>query len=246
MADRVLFASDVHLTPRVPEVAERFTAFLRQAEGARALYILGDLFDYWIGPKQMGVPGFSDVFPRLRALRDSGTELFFMAGNRDYMLERRFAAEQGLTTLPDVAEVTLGSKRVLLTHGDLLCTRDHAYHRMRRVIRSWWARRILRNLPLKLSLGLAAGFRGASGREIGMKPDYLLDPDFEEARRWLERGYDALVFGHVHTGERFRVRLPDREADIFVLGSWNDLPSYVEWDGGGLRLERFGAPILSA
>ncbi len=74
----------------------------------------------------------------------------------------------------------------------------------------------------------------------------MLDPDFEEARSWLERGYDALVFGHVHTGERFRVSLADRTADIFVMGSWHDVPNYVEWDGADLHLRRYGVPIHSA
>jgi UDP-2,3-diacylglucosamine hydrolase len=236
---RVLFVSDVHLTPEQPEIQRLFGEFLDLAAGARALYVLGDLFDYWVGQKQARLPGFAEVLDRLRDLAENGTDVHFMAGNRDFMLDHAFASSLGMRPLPDVAAATVGDKRVLLTHGDLLCTRDLPYHRMRRVIRSRLARLLMRAMPLRAGIRLAGGFRQASGKEISRKSAYVLDPDFEEARRWLERGYDALVFGHVHRGERYRVTLPDREADIFILGSWEDAPSYVEWDGRELRLRAY-------
>jgi UDP-2,3-diacylglucosamine hydrolase len=237
--DRVLFVSDVHLSPDEPEVFVRFCRFLRDdAAGARALYILGDLFDFWIGRRQASIPGYGEVFRRIRALRDEGTEVFFIQGNRDYMLTEPFAAAHGIRVLSDVAEIALGERRVLLTHGDLLCTRDLAYHRMRRVIRSRPARALLSALPMPVALRIAGGVRRASGTEVRQKSAYVLDPDFGEIKAWLGRGFDTLIFGHVHKGEQYRVRLDGREADVFVLASWEDVPNWVLWDGGELSFVR--------
>ena len=235
--ERVLFTSDVHLTPREPEIFLHFMKFLREeVPGARALYLLGDLFDFWVGRKQAELPAFAEVLLRLRELSERGTEICFLPGNRDFALDREFAAGQGIRMLPDVAEVRLGSRRVLVTHGDLLCTRDVRYQRMRPIIRSRVVRNIFTRLPLRTSLKLAAGARSASGAEIGRKSAYVLDPDFEEIRAWLSKGFDALIFGHVHTGLHYRIDLEGSSAEVFVLSSWEHQGSFVEWNGEGLAL----------
>lgn len=239
--ERVLFVSDVHLTPAEPEIYLLFHRFLvDEAPGARALYLLGDVFDAWLGPRQLARPGYEPIFRTFRELRDSGTDLYFLPGNRDFLLRDPFAAAHGLTLLPDVAEARLGPRRVLLTHGDLLCTRDVDYHRMRRVIRSAPVRRLVDLLPWPLLARFAAGLRKKSGREIERKGTYATSPDFELAKRWLARGFDALIFGHVHRGERFSVRLEERTADLFILGSWEDRPGFVEWTGAELVLRPYG------
>jgi UDP-2,3-diacylglucosamine hydrolase len=238
--ERVLFVSDVHLTPAEPDIFLHFMKFLREvACGARALYVLGDLFDFWVGRRQAELPGFAEVLRRLRELAEQGTEVHFLAGNRDFALDRELAAGHGIRMLSDFAEVRLGGGRVLLTHGDQLCTRDVWYQRMRPVIRSRLVRGVFTRLPLSVSLKLAAGARSASGAEIGKKSAYVLDPDFEEVRAWLSKGFDALVFGHVHTGEHYRLDLGDRRADVFVLSSWERGGSFVEWDGERLSLRTY-------
>ncbi len=234
---RMLFVSDVHLTPSEPEVFLAFVRFLREvAAGSRALYLLGDIFDFWVGDRQAEMPGFREVFREIARLRESGTEVFFLPGNRDFALEEPFAGAHGLRVLPDVARAAVGDRHVLLTHGDLLCTRDHAYHRMRRIIRSRPARAVLRRLPLRLALAVAGGLRRTSGRAVRGKPGWILEPDFEEAVSWLETGHDALIFGHVHRAAQYRVRREDGAAEIFVLGAWADGPNHVEWDGERLAL----------
>jgi UDP-2,3-diacylglucosamine hydrolase len=240
LGGRIYLVSDVHLHPAQPEVFLAFCRFLDEVvRGARALYVLGDLFDFWIGPRQLRIPGFSEIFSRTRRLREEGTEVFFLAGNRDFALDGPFATAQGLRVLGDRAEAVFGEKRVLMTHGDLLCTRDRAYLRMRRWIRSRVARRIMDRLPLGLLLRLTRGLRAASGREIERKAGYVLEPDYRLAKEWVADGFDALVFGHVHRGERLEIDLGDRSAEIFVLGSWEDGPNYVEWSGEGLALRRY-------
>jgi UDP-2,3-diacylglucosamine hydrolase len=236
--ERVLLVSDVHLSPHEPEVYLRFMRFLdEEVAGARALYILGDLFDFFVSRRQAELPAYAEVFARLRHLSEDGTAVSFLPGNRDFNLDGELAARNGIRMLGDVAETQLGALRVLLTHGDLLCTRDVRYHRMRKIIRSRLIRGILSRLPLSLSLKLAGGARRASGAEIARKSAYVLDPDFEEVRAWVERGYDALVFGHVHTGEHYRIGLEGRSADVFVLDSWDRGGNFVLWNGEGLSLE---------
>ena len=238
--ERALVVSDVHLTPRDPETVHLFLQFLRtEAEGAGALHIIGDLFDFWLGRKQATMPGYAPILSALARLAEGGTEVTFLPGNRDFALGAETLGSRGVRVLPDVAEVRFGPRRVILTHGDLLCTRDHRYHQMRRVIRSRPALSILEALPRGVAMRLAGGFRKASGVEIEAKSRYVLDPDFEEARRWLEKGFDALIFGHVHTGEHYRVDLEDRTADIVVLPSWQDQPGFALWDGEAIRLQRF-------
>jgi UDP-2,3-diacylglucosamine hydrolase len=242
-AGRVLFTSDIHLTPEQPEIFLAFLRFLDDvASGAEALYILGDLFDFWVGEAQLDVPGYGEVFRRIRRLADDGTAVFFLAGNRDFVLDGPFAEARGLTLLPDVAEVALGDRRAILTHGDLLCTRDVRYLGMRRVLRSRPVRGLLHRLPGRLVLSLAERLRKTSEREIAAKPAWVMAPDFREARAWLERrGCDTLIFGHVHWGERYRLALGAGEADVIVLGSWEHVPNYAEWDGSDLRLVSYDA-----
>ena len=238
--ERVLFVSDVHLTPAMPDVFLHFCRFLtREAVGARALYILGDLFDFWIGRRQVMQAPYSEVLRRIRDLAEAGTDVFFVQGNRDYMVDAGFAGAHGMKLLPDVSEVTFGGKRIIVTHGDLLVTKDVGYLRMRKILRSRLARFLLGNMPWSLARRISARVQRATGSAVRAKPRYLIDPDWGEARRWLADGADALVFGHVHRGEQYHLYVEGRPVDIFILGAWEDRPGYVEWDGESLALRRF-------
>ncbi|MEN8148984.1 MAG: (d)CMP kinase [Planctomycetota bacterium] len=240
--ERVLFVSDVHLTPALPDVFLRFCRFLTdEAAGARALYILGDLFDFWIGRRQVRQAPYAEVLRRIRELSEAGTDVFFVQGNRDYMLDAGFAAAHGMKLLPDVAEVTVGGKRIVVTHGDLLVTKDVAYLRMRRVLRSRPMRWLLANLPLSLALRISGRVQRATGSAVRAKPAYVLEPDWGLARRWLSDGVHALVFGHVHRGEHVRLFVDGRRADVFIPGAWEDRPGWVEWDGEKLALRSASA-----
>jgi UDP-2,3-diacylglucosamine hydrolase len=237
VAVKALFVSDIHLSPAAPAEFRAFLRFLDEATpGIDRLYVLGDLFDIWVGPKQARVPGFDRVLARFRALRDRGTRVGFVRGNRDFLLAGPCARDAGLEVLPDRADVEIAGRRLILTHGDLLCTRDRAYHRMRRVIRSGPARAAMRRLPLGLALRLARGFRWASVAEVTRKSDYRMGLDLAEARAWLEGGADAIVCGHVHRGERYRFRFEGRTADLISLPAWDRTPGYAEITDSGLRL----------
>jgi UDP-2,3-diacylglucosamine hydrolase len=242
VAVKALFVSDVHLSPADPRVFGLFLRFLAEVvPGVARLYVLGDLFDIWIGPRQATIAGFDRVLSRLRALRTEGTEIGFVRGNRDFLLEGPCALRAGLDVLPDKATVTIAGRRLILTHGDLLCTRDRAYHRMRRIIRSRPARAVMKRLPLGFALRLARGFRWASVAEVARKSDYHMGLDPGEVRSWLEDGIDAIVCGHVHRGERYRFQLDGRSAELVSLPAWDRAAGYAELTEEGFRLRPWPA-----
>ncbi|MGH8189338.1 MAG: UDP-2,3-diacylglucosamine diphosphatase, partial [Steroidobacteraceae bacterium] len=144
-----LFISDLHLDGSRPGITEQFLEFLeREGRQARALYILGDLFEAWIGDDDPH-PDNRRVIAGLRSLRDTGVDCFLMHGNRDFLIGSRFCRETGARLLPDGTIIDLYGRPVLLMHGDLLCTDDHAYQRLRRIVRNPLVQFTLRRLSLR-------------------------------------------------------------------------------------------------
>src|SRR5512137_2087133 len=145
---KTLFISDLHLDPASPGIQQQFLAFLEsEARSARALYILGDLFEVWLGDDDPA-PASRAVVHALRALTDAGVPCFVMHGNRDFLIGERFCRETGATLLPDGAVVDLYGQRALLMHGDVLCTDDVSYQRLRRIVRNPAVKWIFRRLSL--------------------------------------------------------------------------------------------------
>jgi UDP-2,3-diacylglucosamine hydrolase len=231
----VVVAGDVHLSAEHPQVAERFLGFLHGLAGRCAtLVLLGDVFDYWVGRRQGHDPFERTVIGALDALARAGTRLAFQGGNRDYA----FDGADGLAVevWPDVVRTTWGGRRVLLTHGDLLCTADVRYQGMRRLLRSAPARGTLRALPHGAARWVARGLRDLSERETRRKAYASMGIDYGIARAWLdEHGADLLVAGHVHTGVHHR--LPGEPVrDVLVLKDWDAGGGVVRWDGRSVDL----------
>ena len=153
-----LFIADLHLDPERPAITELFGRFIdEEARGADALYILGDLFEAWVGDDDPSATG-TFVADKLRGLADSGVPVYFMRGNRDFLLGEDYARRAGMTILPDPAVVVLHGKPTLLTHGDLLCTGDTAYQQFRAQTRdpAWQARFLSQPLPARLAFAQQA------------------------------------------------------------------------------------------
>ena len=235
MEPTVVVVGDVHLSPEDPAGAARFDAWLASLAGrCSTLVLLGDLFDYWVGRRQGSEPLPRQVLSRLASLSKAGTRLAFLAGNRDYA----FDGADGLDVAiwPDVVRTRWGSRTVVMTHGDLLCTADARYQSMRRFLRSRPARGALAALPHRAATYLARGLRDLSLRETRRKPYASMGIDYGVARAWLT-AYDAdvLVAGHVHTGVHHR--LPgDRPRDVLVLKDWEGGGGVVRWDGASVAL----------
>jgi UDP-2,3-diacylglucosamine hydrolase len=232
------FIADLHLSPERPEVTEAFLAFLQQrVEGAEALYILGDLFEAWIGDDDPS-PLARQVLGALRGLTRGGTRLYFQHGNRDFLVGKRFAAATGAALLTDEALVELDGRRVLVMHGDSLCLDDEAYQRFRRKVRFPPVKWLLAHLPLKKRLQIAARWRAGSKAANRNKPDSIMDVTPAEVERLMEHyQVDTLIHGHTHRPATHEVQVAGRAGQRWVVGDWDQKAWAIEAREGELELQ---------
>ncbi len=236
-----LFISDLHLCPERPEINAAFFDFLQNtAAGAEALYILGDLFEAWIGDDDPA-PLSQQVIHALRALTDGGTRLYFLHGNRDFAVGKRFARETGATLLKDHALVTLDGEQVLVLHGDTLCTDDVAYQKFRCRIRNPLLLAIMRRLPLSTRQNI-----GIKGREKSMaansnKSAGIMDVSPATVRAMMAQyGVTTMIHGHTHRPCCHELVLDDgKAARRIVLGDWGSQGWVVTVDNEGPKLSSF-------
>ena len=221
-----LLIADLHLHPSTPEVTEGFLAYLSDsASQADALYILGDLFEAWIGDDILDTPDIdplaTQVVEALKALTDGGTLLYLMHGNRDFLLGTRFAETCGAILLPDPYRTELGGKPVLLMHGDSLCTRDDAYMAFRTQARDpQWQTQVLA-MPLAARLELAKSLRHQSGEANSNKAEDIMDVTPEEVdRAMIEHDVATLIHGHTHRPAVHVLEVDGQPARRLVLGDW--------------------------
>ncbi len=233
-----LFISDLHLDPARPHITDLFGRFIdSEARDADALYILGDLFEAWVGdddPSDVG--GF--VARKLRGLRDAGVPVYFMRGNRDFLLGDDYADRAGMTILPDPAVVLLHGKPTLLMHGDLLCTDDVAYQQFRAQTRNpEWQRQFLAQ-PLPARLAFAGQARAASkAHQSGLQTQGLMEAITDVAPATVDAtlaryGIDTLIHGHTHRPAMHEHAGRRR----IVLGDWYEQGSVLRMDADGMTL----------
>jgi UDP-2,3-diacylglucosamine hydrolase len=242
-----LFISDLHLDAREPAAGEQFLQFLRQrAAQSEALYILGDLFEAWIGDDAPD-PQAARVCEALRELARGGVPCYVMHGNRDFLLQRDFEQRSGVRLLTDPVIVELYGERVLLTHGDALCTADRPYQLLRGVVRdSGWQRRFLR-LPLAVRQALARQARAGSRQHTGTTAAYIMDVEPAAVLAAMRAcGVRSLIHGHTHRPAVHEFQLDGAPARRIVLGAWHEAGSCLAWQRSGFKLEQLPrAPDLS-
>ena len=238
-----LFISDLHLEPARPEIGEQFLAFLAgPAREADALYILGDLFEAWIGDDDPN-PYYAQMKSAIRALSDSGVPVFFMHGNRDFMIGERFAAEAGVTLLDDPHPIELHGENVLLSHGDALCTDDVEYQKVRAMTRNpdWQAMMLSKSIEERIAFAMQAREQSlARGESMTEEIADVNQGAVEQAIR--DSGADILLHGHTHRPAVHPFHVDGRPVHRIVLGDWYEQGSMVEWDGDGPRLEELPRP----
>ena len=218
----ILLISDLHLEQERPDISRAFLHFLKaRAVQAEALYILGDFFEVWIGDDAMS-PFQRSIAQALRQLSDSGTRIYLMHGNRDFMLGKAFCREAGCTLLGDPSVVELGDERVLLMHGDSLCTQDAAYMKLRRWLRNPLSLFLLRNLPLATRHKLARKLRNESRAQTRMKASDIVDVTPSEVSRVMAaHGVRTLIHGHTHRPAEHSLAVDGQDARRIVLGDWD-------------------------
>lgn len=233
-----LFISDLHLDANRPEIGVQFLAFLGgEAEQADTLYILGDLFEAWLGDDDPN-PYYADMKAALRKLVDTGVPVFFMHGNRDFMIGEDFATETGVTILNDPEVVDLHGEKVLLSHGDALCTDDVEYQKFRAMTRDpeWQAMMRAKTIEERIKIAIAA--RQASLARGETLDDEITDVNQDAVKEIIRKhGVDIILHGHTHRPAIHELKLDDRTATRIVLGDWYEQGSVVRWDEDGPRLE---------
>jgi UDP-2,3-diacylglucosamine hydrolase len=238
---QILFVSDLHLAADRPGATEIFLRFARgRAREASALYVLGDLFDAWIGDDDDG-PLAIAVRQALRDLAAAGVAVFLQGGNRDFLVGERFAGETGVRLLPDVAVVDLHGTRTLLMHGDLLCTDDVDYQQARAMLRNPAFVADFLAKPLPARAALAAEYRRRSGEATSLKAEDIMDVNANAvAQAMREHGVRRLIHGHTHRPAIHTMMLDGAAAERIVLAEWHDDRGHcVSVTAGGVRVETF-------
>ncbi|PKO84287.1 MAG: UDP-2,3-diacylglucosamine diphosphatase [Betaproteobacteria bacterium HGW-Betaproteobacteria-11] len=234
------FVSDLHLTAERAAVSERFAAFLADTARAKAtaLFILGDLFEYWIGDDDLADPFAARIAGLLRQLATSGTRIFFIAGNRDFLIGENFCRASDMIRLADMQKVGVGDTAILLMHGDTLCTDDVAYQVFRRTVRSAaWQREFL-SRSLTERRAEVTDLRRRSQRAMEGKSAQIMDVNPDAVRATLAAsGCIRLIHGHTHRPGREQLTLADGSAaERWVLSDWGEgRGDALEVDAGGIR-----------
>ena len=239
----ILFISDLHLDPARQEITRLFGEFIDgQARQANALYILGDLFEAWVGDDDPSETG-AFVATKLKALADSGVPVFFMHGNRDFLLGEAFARRAGMTLLQDPVVIDLHGRPALLMHGDTLCTEDVAYQQFRAQTREpRWQQQFLAQ-PLAARLAFAQQARAASqARQGELRDAGTMEAITDVAPGAVAaafRGHDVglLIHGHTHRPAVHALEVDGRACTRVVLGDWYEQGSVLRVDADGASLE---------
>jgi UDP-2,3-diacylglucosamine hydrolase len=232
-----LFISDLHLDDARPQATEAFLGFLRgPASRCEALYILGDLFEYWLGddaPTPAGVAAAR----ALAELRAAGVPLYFLHGNRDFLIGNRFAEQAGLQLLPEEQVLDLYGRPTLVLHGDTLCTDDVAYQQIRSMLRNpEWQRDFLSKTPdERVRMALEARELSADHKQgVSME---IMDVNQQAVRSAFERHQVLhMIHGHTHRPAVHQHATGHGQAERTVLGDWYDQGSVLEVDAAGSRM----------
>lgn len=239
-----LFIADLHLQANRPALTQAFLHYLEtRAQTAETLYILGDLFEHWIGDDGMG-PFEQQIAEALAHYSRRHHQVYFMHGNRDFLVGDTFAQQANLTLLADPTLITLDGQPVLLMHGDSMCTQDQAYMQFRAQVRSpAWQQQVL-SMPLEQRIALASQLRAQSGEANSTKSADIMDVVADDVVAQMQAaGTHTLIHGHTHRPQEHRVDLGNGQVGRrLVLGDWRE-DECATWDAvyseGKLTLQRY-------
>jgi len=234
-----LFISDLHLSPERPRISEIFFGFIRDpASRADALYILGDLFEYWVGDDDLGEPFNASIADALKALSGRGVALYLMQGNRDVLMGSQFATRCGAKLAADPTLLDLYGVKTLIMHGDTLCTDDVEYQKFRAYAHDPANQRRFLSQPLAERRKQITGMRAASESSKREKPAEIMDVASAAVERALrDHGYPRLIHGHTHRSARHVHKVDGRECERWVLNDWYERGGYLRCDSRGCKAE---------
>ncbi len=240
-----LFISDLHLGASNPQLTRLFAHFVQRiAPKAEALYILGDLFEYWAGDDDLDDPFYRQISRLLRDLATQGTRLFIMHGNRDFLMSEKLADACRASLLNDPALLDLYGVPTLLSHGDTLCTDDIGYQNYRsQVHEAAWQQQFLAQ-PLAQRKSMIQQMRSHSENEKRGKSKVIMDAnDAAVANLLREYGYPRLIHGHTHRRMLHRPTVDSHECERWVLGDWCETGNALRCDADGCSWETITCPV---
>jgi len=236
----IYFVSDIHLKPERPDLTRAFSYFLEHtATDATQLYLLGDIFEAWIGD-DCPTPGLDELLTQLKTLSSKGCEIFFQHGNRDFLVGEAFCKSIGATLLPEELVLPLPIGDTVILHGDQLCTDDTEYMQFRALVRNpQWQQDFL-SKSLQERLEIARQLRDASKQRTTEKAEYITDVNADAVKQtFAKHEVGLMIHGHTHRPDIHSVELAAQEAKRIVLGDWDKLGWYLKVDQTGYDLVSF-------
>jgi UDP-2,3-diacylglucosamine hydrolase len=223
------FIADLHLTQSRPDISACFLRFLKHdAIEAEKLYILGDLFEAWIGDDDDS-PFVKTISSALNSLSSFGTKIYFIHGNRDFLLGKKFAKQSGMELLPEVDLIELYGQEVVIMHGDTLCTRDVDYQKFRKKSRTWWWQFFMTSLPLFIRKKIAQNYRDKSASATMLKSQEIMDVTPSEVVDCLSQYHtQLLIHGHTHKPFIHDLVANGKKAQRIVLGDWYEQGAWLK------------------
>lgn len=223
------FIADLHLCENRPDITACFLRFLKDdAIEAEKLYILGDLFEAWVGDDDDS-PYLKTIADALTKLSQIGTKIYFIHGNRDFLLGKSYAKKANMQLLPEIDTIELYGQTVVIMHGDTLCTRDINYQVFRTKSRSWWWQTAVKSLPLFIRKKMAANYRKQSAAATAMKSQEIMDVTESEVVTCLEQYQSQLlIHGHTHRPAVHEIMANGENAQRIVLGDWYEQGAWLK------------------
>lgn len=223
------FIADLHLCENRPDITACFLRFLKDdAIEAEKLYILGDLFEAWVGDDDDS-PYLKTIADALTKLSQIGTKIYFIHGNRDFLLGKSYAKKAKMQLLPEIDTIELYGQTVVIMHGDTLCTRDINYQVFRKKSRSWWWQTAVKSLPLFIRKKMAANYRKQSAAATAVKSQEIMDVTESEVVTCLEQYQSQLlIHGHTHRPAVHEIMANGENAQRIVLGDWYEQGAWLK------------------
>lgn len=238
LSSTFLFVSDLHLCASRPHITAAFVEFLHHtAAKAKALYILGDLFEYWAGDDDIDGPFHQQIISAFSTLADSGVQIFFMHGNRDFLIAENFCQAAKVTLIHDPTLIDLYGKTALLSHGDDLCIDDMAYQQFRSQVRDkHWQAHFL-SQPLQSRKKQIEAIRARSEQEKSQKSLEIMDVNADAVSALIKKHHHPyfLIHGHTHRPNQHLLEIDGKITIRWVLGDWYEQGSYLACDQSGCR-----------
>lgn len=240
-----LFISDLHLTPSMPLTAQRFFNFCeKEAPKVEAVFILGDLFEYWVGDDAALYSPFQQEVQRVIANLATKVKIYYLHGNRDFLIGQTFIKKTGMTLLPDPSTVEIAAQKWVLAHGDALCTADPGYQLFRHWVRKSWVQKIFLSLPLNWRKGIAQQLRSNSHAQyqpIQASSAHRLKMDVTQeacAATLRDQAGDRLIHGHTHMPAHHDESLNGQKWQRWVLSDWDlDHPETIRPRASALLID---------